>query len=139
MSELNVQISGVVDNFVAQVTALARKAAMQTLESALSGGSFAGPASRSSKPAKPVGRAVLAVTKLPKGAKRPAEQLEAIKAKLLEHIKSNPGQRVEQINQALGTTTKDLALPIKKLIADGEIKSKGEKRATTYASASKKS
>jgi hypothetical protein len=40
--------------------------------------------------------------------------------------------RIEQINKQLGTTTKDLALPIRKLISEGAITTKGQKRSTTY-------
>jgi predicted transcriptional regulator len=47
-------------------------------------------------------------------------------------VKSNPGLRIEQINKELGTVTKELALPIRKLLADGTITSKGQKRSTTY-------
>ena len=32
----------------------------------------------------------------------------------------------------MGTTTKDLALPIRKLIAEGQVVAKGKKRSTTY-------
>ncbi len=46
------------------------------------------------------------------------------------HIKSNPGQGVEQIAKALSTTTKELTLPIRKLLGDKKITSKGQKRAT---------
>ena len=42
------------------------------------------------------------------------------------------GLRIEQIHKELGTTTKDLALPIRKLIAEKRIKTKGQKRSTTY-------
>ena len=48
------------------------------------------------------------------------------------HIKSNPGQGVEQIAKALGTSTKELTLPIRKLLGDKKITSKGQKRATRY-------
>ena len=40
--------------------------------------------------------------------------------------------RIEQINKQLGTTTKDLALPIRKLVSEGALKTKGEKRSTAY-------
>jgi hypothetical protein len=44
-----------------------------------------------------------------------------------------PGSlRIEQINKDLGTATEDLALPIRKLIADGMISAKGQKRSTQY-------
>jgi predicted transcriptional regulator len=52
--------------------------------------------------------------------------------KFASYVKANPGLRIEQINKELGTTTKDLALPIRKLIADGKITAKGQKRSTTY-------
>lgn len=39
---------------------------------------------------------------------------------------------MEQIAKTLGTTTKELALPAKKLIAEKKIKTKGERRATKY-------
>ena len=51
---------------------------------------------------------------------------------LLDHVRANPGQRIEQIKQAVGYTTAQLSLPMKKLIATGAVKSQGEKRATQY-------
>jgi predicted transcriptional regulator len=53
-------------------------------------------------------------------------------------VKNNPGLRIEQINKQLGTTTKDLALPIRKLISDGVVSAKGQKRSTTYFPGRKK-
>ena len=38
-------------------------------------------------------------------------------------------ERMEQINRELGTTTQDLALPIRRLIADGVIRVKGQTEA----------
>jgi predicted transcriptional regulator len=59
-------------------------------------------------------------------------ELDKLQDKFFSFVKDNPGLRIEQINKQLGTSTKDLALPIRKLIAEGEIKAKGEKRSTTY-------
>jgi hypothetical protein len=67
-----------------------------------------------------------------RGAKRTAEDLEALSTKFATFVKAHPGLRIEQINKELGTTTKDLALPIRKLIADRTISAKGQKRSTTY-------
>ncbi|HSR98635.1 MAG TPA: hypothetical protein VLM79_16375, partial [Kofleriaceae bacterium] len=67
-----------------------------------------------------------------RGAKRTAADLEALSSKFASYVRANPGLRIEQINKELGTTTKDLALPIRKLISDGMIKAKGKKRSTTY-------
>lgn len=129
MAPFQDQISKLVNDFVAQVSALAREAAMEALEGALSGSPSSNGGGRRS-----AGAPTVQITPrlLPKGAKRPANQIEAVKAHLLDFIKSNPGQRVEQINKAIGTKTKELALPLKKLLAEGAIKSEGERRATAY-------
>ncbi|HET9959095.1 MAG TPA: hypothetical protein VFQ61_31610 [Polyangiaceae bacterium] len=67
-----------------------------------------------------------------KGAKRSPEELEELTTQLLEYIKNNPGQRIEQIAEGLGTSTKELNLPAKKLLNTKAIKTKGHKRATQY-------
>ncbi|HET9620659.1 MAG TPA: hypothetical protein VFP84_04790, partial [Kofleriaceae bacterium] len=73
-----------------------------------------------------------------RGAKRTSADLDALSERFASFVKSNPGLRIEQINKQLGTTTKDLALPIRKLIADGTISAKGQKRSTTYFAGKKK-
>ena len=67
-----------------------------------------------------------------KGEKRPAGEITALAKKVGAFIRANPGKRVEEINRELGTSTKDLALPLKKLIGEKVVKTKGAKRATTY-------
>ncbi|HEX7837878.1 MAG TPA: hypothetical protein VF469_10475 [Kofleriaceae bacterium] len=126
-------------SFVAQITQLAHRAAIDTLESAFTGrigGGGGGGGARNG------GRAVaLAMPAVGggrgrarggRGAKRSPEDLEALSQKFATFVKANPGLRIEQINKELGTTTKDLALPIRKLIAEGMITAKGKKRSTTY-------
>ena len=73
-----------------------------------------------------------------RGAKRTSADLEALSDKFASFVKANPGLRIEQINKQLGTTTKDLALPIRKLISDGVVNAKGQKRSTTYFPGKKK-
>jgi hypothetical protein len=83
------------------------------------------PGSGKAKPGpKPKGRA--------KGAKRSPEELENQTKTLAAHIKKNGGQRIEAISKAIGVSTKDLALPIQKLLADKAISKKGNRRATAY-------
>ncbi len=67
-------------------------------------------------------------------SKRTPEEMEAAKQAVLECVKSNPGQSIEEIGRALGRATSELTLPVKKLIADKAVKTKGEKRATRYFS-----
>jgi hypothetical protein len=118
MSDFQSEMNRVVSGFVAQITELARRAAIDTLESALG---------------KSGGRGVrIASGGRGRGAKRTASDLDQLGTHFVAYVTKHPGMRIEQINKELGTTTKDLALPIRKLISDGQIKTKGKKRSTTY-------
>lgn len=64
--------------------------------------------------------------------KRSPEDIQKLMDKFAGFVKKNPGLRIEQINAKLGTTTKGLALPVRKLIEENRIRTRGEKRATTY-------
>ncbi len=131
MSDFQHEMNKAVEGFVAQITELARRAALDTLESSFgarvagSGGrrAAAGPVTSSASGGRPRGRS---------GAKRSPEDLEALSTKFATFVKAHPGLRIEQINKELGTTTKDMALPIRKLIAEGMISAKGSKRSTQY-------
>ena len=138
MSNSQNDMNHAVQGFVAQITELARRAALNTLESAF-GATGAAPASTppsgGSRAAVSSPVAVVAPVGRPRGgrgAKRTAADLESLSEKFASFVKLNPGLRIEQINKELGTTTKDLALPIRKLIADRVISAKGHKRSTTY-------
>lgn len=66
------------------------------------------------------------------GTKRPAALLDKLEQRFLAFVRTNPGLRIEQINAALGTTTKELALPIRKLVGTSALKREGARRATRY-------
>ena len=127
MPNLNSDIQRLVDGFVAQVTELARRAAIETLESALGSGGSRGNGGGLGRIGRSRGR----------GAKRTSNELEKLQDDFQSFVAKNPGLRIEQINKQLGTTTKDLALPIRKLVADGSLKTKGKKRSTQYFPGSK--
>jgi hypothetical protein len=136
MSDFQHEMNRTVQAFVAQITELARRAALDTLESAFGGGGgrSADAVAKLLGASKPAG-AGLARAGRPRGgrgAKRSAADLEALSARFAAFVKASPGLRIEQINKELGTTTKDLALPIRKLVAEGLVAAKGEKRSTTY-------
>jgi hypothetical protein len=123
MNDFQTDMNRTVQGFVAQITELARRAALDTLESAFGSKAARGGPAAVGQVGRPRGG---------RGAKRTAADLEALSGKFASFVKSNPGLRIEQINKELGTTTKDLALPIRKLISEGQIKAKGKKRSTTY-------
>jgi hypothetical protein len=132
MSNFQNDMNHAVQGFVAQITELARRAALDTLESA-----FGGKASRASSAPAAAAMAPPEVARAGRprggrGAKRSPADLEALSEKFAAFVKATPGLRIEQINKELGTTTKDLALPIRKLVADKVISAKGQKRSTTY-------
>jgi hypothetical protein len=119
MSDFQTEMNRVVTDFVAQITELARAAARDMIDQALGSGTkgvLGGARGR--------GRG--------RGAKRSADELDDLADQFQAYVAKHPGMRIEQINRELGTTTKDLALPIRKLIADGSVKTKGAKRSTTY-------
>jgi hypothetical protein len=125
MSDFQSEMNRVVAGFVQQITELARRAAIDTLESALGKHVPSGGRGRGGVRAK--------------GAKRSSNELDKLADSFHGFVAKHPGLRIEQINKQLGTTTKDLALPIRKLISDGAIKTKGEKRSTAYFAGEKKS
>jgi hypothetical protein len=122
MNDFQAEMNRVVTDFVAQITELARAAARDMIDQALGRGMKAGPISGLGRGGRGRGR----------GAKRSADELDMLAEQFHTYVAKNPGMRIEQINKELGTTTKDLALPIRKLVADGEIKTKGTKRSTVY-------
>lgn len=130
MSDFQNEMNRTVQGFVAQITELARRAAINTLESAFGGRAPRAGAAAVAVAAPSVGR--VGRPRGGRGGKRTPADLEALSERVGSFVKANPGLRIEQINKQLGTTTKDLALPIRKLVADGVINTKGQKRSTTY-------
>lgn len=129
MSDIQHAINERIDAFVADITELAKKAALETLETGLSGGA---PRSSASK-------GLVTTRGRRKGGKRSPDEIKEAANELLEHIRENPGQRMEAIAKALGSTTKDLTLPIKKLLQQNLVRVEGQKRATSYYPASGRS
>jgi DNA-binding NtrC family response regulator len=129
MSNTDTAIRETVEAFVEQLTALIRGAALESVQEVLNGGGA--PATRRGpKPGRAAAKPVS--TRRQKGAKRAPEELEALVKKLHAYVTKNPGQRIEQVGQALGIATKELSLPVKKLVAEKRLTTKGHKRATTY-------
>ena len=139
-NSLDDRIRARVEQFASELADLIRESAMETVSAALAGARpSSGRGGRRAAPA-PVavrggggGRGRAAASR-EKGAKRPPDEIERLTGRLLDYIKGNPGQRIEQIADGMGTSTKELNLPAKKLIAGKQLKTKGQKRATQYFS-----
>jgi hypothetical protein len=123
MANYQSELQKLVDGFVAQLSEIWRRQAIDSL-TGMGGGRGQGGRAGGGELAIGRGRG--------RGAKRTAEELEQLADAFVEFVSKNPGLRIEQINKQLGTTTKDLALPIRKLLEDGVVKAKGKKRSTAY-------
>jgi F0F1-type ATP synthase membrane subunit b/b' len=120
------QIRTTIEAFVEELSALVRAAAVQSVTEAF-GGSVPAGRGRGRKALLPASGRSRA-----KGQKRAPEDLAELVDQLMNAIKTTPGQRMEQIAKALKSSTQELALPAKKLIAEKKIRTKGERRATKY-------
>ena len=122
MQNTNAALRARVESFVAEMEELIRESALEAVQEALG---MAGTAS--------VRRTPTRASAMPgKRIRRSADGLAQIGASILDHVRANPGQGVEAISAALGMTSKELRRPIQMLIADGKLKTKGQKRGTTY-------
>jgi hypothetical protein len=113
MDTIEKRINELVTHFINDITMLARDMAMETLTAALGGE----PSSASSRSP---------------GAKRSREELTQLADRLLAFVTENPGLRIEQINEKLGTKTKDIFRPLKHLIRGKQVRREGDRRASRY-------
>jgi hypothetical protein len=113
------EVTVTLHRFVSDVVGIAQCAAIATLQAAV-GTQLA---SRQVSAARPPG------ARLPK---RTREELRALSERIVAFVAENPGLRIEQINAGLGTQTRELALPIRRLLAGGVLRSEGHVRATKY-------
>ena len=163
MQNIDHEIRAKTDAFVSTLTALIRRAALESVSAALGGAATvaaqapavvkrgrgrprkvvpaapvkahpavkAAPAAKAAPAKATVSRKPVAA-KRPFGAKRPPGELVKLTERLGEYIKSHPGLRIEPIGVALAAPTKELSLPITKLLAAKKIRAEGQKRATEY-------
>ena len=134
MSRFQKQINDIVVRFVADVTSLAQFAAVDALQQGFGGRGSAGPVATRG-PGRPRNNPAVAPRARARaggGGRRSPSDLEGMSEKIVSYVTKNPGQRIETINKAIGISTKDAALPIRKLVKDGVLKKKGNRRATAY-------
>jgi hypothetical protein len=133
MASIEKQIRASIESFVAELNALVRQAAVEAVQGALGGSPDSNPrnAKRGLKTPEqaPTPRRR---TRRGRRVKRSPKTLARLQSRLLDEISRRPGQRIEAISRSMGVSTKDLNLPIKKLLEAKRIEKRGEKRATEY-------
>ncbi len=102
-----------IESFVMDLDVLMRQAALDAIEETFGGSG-------------------LATGRTRPGSKRTAAELEQLQGSLLETITLHPGLRIEALSEVMNVPSRDLTLPIRKLIGARKIRKKGQKRATSY-------
>jgi hypothetical protein len=123
MSEIERRIREKIETFVVELNELVREAALDAVSEAL-GSTSRRP--RRGAPPKP------RVARRGPGQKRSQPEIDRMAKSALSYVEKHPGEGVIAIGRALGVTSKDLVLPMKKLLASGALMTKGQKRATKY-------
>jgi hypothetical protein len=129
MQDIDRQIEARVRGFIAELSSLVRQAAIDAVESALA--KRAGGSAKTSKLLDGSARAPRSAKRQP-GEKRTKKELARLTERLAAYISANRGQGIEAISRGLGVETRELTLPIKKLLAAKRVSSQGHKRATRY-------
>jgi hypothetical protein len=62
----------------------------------------------------------------------PVDSSAPATTRILEYVKSHPGERSENVRSALGLSRADMQTAVRKLLAERKIESEGERRATRY-------
>lgn len=114
------EIRALVDNFVADLSELAKRIAIEQVKVAFGVGGKTAAAPPPSARARP------------SRARRGHGEIEALRDKLLTAIAERPGLRAEDINSALGTRTPQIAQPLRKLVAEQRVRTEGARRGTRY-------
>ncbi len=136
MSDVERAIQERVEAFVQELSDLVRQSVIDSVQDAL-GGTNGAPRGRAGRASARGGRRVARVAGgrgrgRRKGQKRSPAELERLVGLVRGYVNKNSGQGVEAMARGLGVASRELVLPIKKLIAEGELRTRGEKRATKY-------
>jgi hypothetical protein len=146
-NDLDQDIQSRIQSFLAELSGLVKKAALQSVQVALATDGVA-PARRG--PGRPAGSATVAKrgpgrprkvdrpARAGKRVRRSSEDLDAIAARVLAHVKANPGHRLEEIGAGLKTDTGILKRPVAKLLQAKQVRTEGQKRGTKYFAGGKR-
>jgi hypothetical protein len=133
------EIQALVDTFVADLSQLAKRIAIEQIKAAFQFGAPSLPPYSSSAPSasspfaltSPAPAASAGRGRGRRGA-RDNRDLEGLRDKLVAQITEQPGQRTEDLNAALGTETQQIAPVLRKLVAEQHVRTEGARRGTRY-------
>lgn len=133
----NNQLQQLVDEFVSQLSVLVHQSALDVVREAL--GDSPAPAKRKG-PGRPAKAKTAAAPrrKASKRGRRSADEVEALGTVVMTHVRSNAGQRLEEMGRALAMPTKELKRPIAKLLEAGALRTEGQRRGTKYFAGGRK-
>jgi len=121
MSDVHDRIEECITAFTVDMSELVRRVAFESVSLALAGEVAISPAKKPYPIAATRGN-----------GKRTRAQIERTIAALERHIRSAPGRRMEELSSDLGLTSRELMLPVRRLLEARCIRSQGHKRATRY-------
>lgn len=125
------EIQARVNAFVVDLSQIIREAALDSVRQAL--GAVSAPAPQKARKAAKVAKAARKPAKARGGrVRRSSDDLESLASTLHAHVKSNPGQRLEQIGSAMAVHTKELKRPVQLLLEAGALRTEGQRRGTKY-------
>lgn len=138
-TSLDTEIQSRIGVFLAEISELIRQTALDSVREALGGmDGESGTAPVRRGPGRPRGSGAAArggngrKASARGGGRRSSEDLDSMTERILAHVRENPGQRAEQIGAALRIATKDMRLPMQKLIGSNAVHTQGQRRGTTY-------
>jgi hypothetical protein len=132
---LDSEIQSRISSFLDELSLLVKRQALEAVHGAL--GEATSPRRGPGRPrmvAKPGRKPRRIATRFARGkrVRRSSEQLAQIGARVLAQVRSNAGQRLEEIGRALKTDTAILKKPVADLLKAKKLKTTGAKRGTKY-------
>jgi hypothetical protein len=131
-NNIDSEIRSRIESFLAEMGQLVRLTALEAVHAALTGGNGVSAPRRGPGRPRKNGTAAAAPARRGRSGKRSPEAVQKTADALLAYVKGNEGQTIEQVAKGMSTSTKELKLPVIKLIEAKSIKTKGQKRGTKY-------
>lgn len=134
--DINSEIQARIEAFAEELSGLVKEAAVEAVQEALAGATNGTRANGRRKPAarKKAAKRATAAKRKTRGRRRRQSEAQVTKLanKVLSHVTSNDGERIDQIAAALGVATADLKAPVALLMDEKKVRRTGQRRGTKY-------